>query len=404
MGALIDLTGQKFGLLTVLTRLADRKLPSGSRQPMWGCVCACGRRSAEEGRALRAGRAKTCRSCIRDPARTLRYGRVYVMVFPKAGVLKIGWRTSARRLVELQAAGGILIDEYRDVDKSWERVGREALAELFPPAFASRDDAAHVLPRGAGWTDCFRLAPRDIDLALHAILRAGIERGNDFGQNPPATTIWRRTLAGVQRARRSARGRCADAARAAGADRVGVAPAVGPRLDRTRVVSGRPDSPVDGSCDPRRPGARGSRTCSYVGAERPRVAGADIASGRVSARAIFNGLGERERGREGESAGARSRGRETARSGSHSAGGPRGRRDMDTLGSRALTPHRWISPGTSCAAARTSAGMPGSPGRNFRRVWSLRHSDHAPADVPRPTEVRAATFAVRGEAVGGVHQ
>lgn len=404
MGALIDLTGQKFGLLTVHKRLGDRTLPSGARQPMWGCICACGRRSAEEGRALRAGRAKTCRSCVRDPARTLRYGRVYVIVFPKAGVLKIGWRTSARRLIELQAAGGILIDEYRDVDKSWERVGREALAELFPPAFTSRQEAENVLPRGAGWTDCFRLAPRDIDLALHAILRAGIERGNDFGQNPPATPIWRQTLAGVQRARRSARGRRADDARAAGADRLGDTASVGPRVDRTRAVPGRPAGDVDRPCDPRRPGARGGRSRALLGAERPRVARPDLTEAPGATRAIFNGLGERERGREGESAGARSRGRETARTGQNRAGGPRGRGDLDTLGHRALAPHRCSSPGTSCTAARTSAGMPGSPRGDLRGVRAVRYSDHTSEDVPRSTEVRAAALSVRGAAVGGVRQ
>lgn len=272
MGALINLAGQQFGRLRVIKRLPDRVGPSGSRQPRWGCVCLCGRTTVEEGRALRGRRAMSCRVCVRDPSRMLKYGRVYLMYFPRWHVLKIGFHTSAVRTRELMAAGGYLIDEYRDVDKSWETHGILALAELFPPAFDSREDARRVLPRGSGWTDSFIVDPDDLDLAKWAVMRAGIRKGNDFGQNPPATPLWRATLDGFQRARRRARVRRADAARAAGAGGVGVPDPAGSGVDREAVVPGVPAGHVDGSRDPRRPRAGGHRPRPHVGAERPRVA------------------------------------------------------------------------------------------------------------------------------------
>ena len=38
----IDLTGQKFGRLTVIDRADDYVPPSGSKRPMWNCLCDCG--------------------------------------------------------------------------------------------------------------------------------------------------------------------------------------------------------------------------------------------------------------------------------------------------------------------------------------------------------------------------
>lgn len=42
MSALIDLTGRKFGRLTVIERAEDKVLPSGGRKTQWLCKCDCG--------------------------------------------------------------------------------------------------------------------------------------------------------------------------------------------------------------------------------------------------------------------------------------------------------------------------------------------------------------------------
>lgn len=397
MGALIDLTGQTFGMLTVKTRLPDKITRSGARQPVWGCVCVCGRRSAEEGRALRSHRALSCRRCVRDPSRMLRYGRVYLVYFPREQVLKIGFHTSTIRIKELIEAGGIRIDEYRDVDKSWERVGREALDEIFMPAFTSRDDARHVLPRGAGWTDCFTVTPDDLDLAKHVVMWAGIKKGNDFGENPPATPLWRRALDGIQHARRAARSRSTDTDRPTDPDERRLPDPARHPLDRRTAIPGRalglgsrPDHP---RCAP----PRGHRPRPHLGPERPRMARPlptwlhpkptcthrTLAHTRTAlAGPIFIGLGERER--------KRTRARGCTRTGTRARAG-RGPGAGRPLGSRVLTNYATCTPRTARSVASAPAGMPGSPQRDGHGgVRAMRHSGRATTDLPRSGQVRTA--------------
>lgn len=55
MGKLIDLTGQEFGILTVLNRA-----PSKQRKTYWHCRCRCGNEIDVESGNLRMGRTKSC--------------------------------------------------------------------------------------------------------------------------------------------------------------------------------------------------------------------------------------------------------------------------------------------------------------------------------------------------------
>ena len=57
--AIIDITGQKFGKLTVL-RLLDEKGPAG--QAMWECQCECGKIIKARGTSLRYGEITSCGS------------------------------------------------------------------------------------------------------------------------------------------------------------------------------------------------------------------------------------------------------------------------------------------------------------------------------------------------------
>jgi hypothetical protein len=52
---LIDLTGQKFGKLTVIKRVESDKL-----KPVWECLCECGNIKNIDGNALRQGTTKSC--------------------------------------------------------------------------------------------------------------------------------------------------------------------------------------------------------------------------------------------------------------------------------------------------------------------------------------------------------
>ena len=60
MGKLIDLTGQRFGHLTVIERGDDYISPSGIPTPKWKCQCDCGNIVDVESRSLRYGKTKSC--------------------------------------------------------------------------------------------------------------------------------------------------------------------------------------------------------------------------------------------------------------------------------------------------------------------------------------------------------
>lgn len=63
MGKFIDLTGQKFGRLTVIERVEDYISPSGYKKIRWLCQCECGNTTAVEASSLRTGHVKSC-GCI----------------------------------------------------------------------------------------------------------------------------------------------------------------------------------------------------------------------------------------------------------------------------------------------------------------------------------------------------
>lgn len=76
-----DLTGQVFGLLTVLNRRPERG--SGSREYLWDCLCVCGSRTVARTSHLNAGRKKSCGCFKAHHARKRRIvsGGGYVEIF-----------------------------------------------------------------------------------------------------------------------------------------------------------------------------------------------------------------------------------------------------------------------------------------------------------------------------------
>lgn len=71
MSVLIDLTGQKFGRLTVLCRGDDYIKPSGKRDPRWRCVCECGNIVEVIGYNLKRGKSTSC-GCYRNECSSVR--------------------------------------------------------------------------------------------------------------------------------------------------------------------------------------------------------------------------------------------------------------------------------------------------------------------------------------------
>lgn len=56
----IDLTGQRFGRLTVIKRAPDHFTKSGTRITMWNCICDCGKEKDVTANALRKGVTRSC--------------------------------------------------------------------------------------------------------------------------------------------------------------------------------------------------------------------------------------------------------------------------------------------------------------------------------------------------------
>lgn len=61
MGTLVDLTGQKFGRLTVLSYAGKR-----GKHALWHCKCDCGEVRIVQGRNLKTGNTVSCGCYIRE--------------------------------------------------------------------------------------------------------------------------------------------------------------------------------------------------------------------------------------------------------------------------------------------------------------------------------------------------
>lgn len=60
MGKFIDMTGQKFGRLTVVCRTENHIQPNGVSSIMWLCKCDCGNEIITSGMSLRRGCTQSC--------------------------------------------------------------------------------------------------------------------------------------------------------------------------------------------------------------------------------------------------------------------------------------------------------------------------------------------------------
>ena len=68
MGKIIDLTGQKFGKLTVIEK-SDKK-DTNKQHAYWLCLCECGNKVIVNSNSLRSGNTRSC-GCLRKPPNNL---------------------------------------------------------------------------------------------------------------------------------------------------------------------------------------------------------------------------------------------------------------------------------------------------------------------------------------------
>ena len=91
-----DLTGQPFGLLTVLYRCEDKVYGSGRARPQWMCQCVCGNYKKVPGDQLRNGHTQSCgclrvKNLIRQRFGKLVVRELYQRVTQPNGAVRIEW-------------------------------------------------------------------------------------------------------------------------------------------------------------------------------------------------------------------------------------------------------------------------------------------------------------------------
>lgn len=85
MGGFIDLTGQRFGRLTVIDRAPDKYGPKGYPETYWNCICDCGNTYQARSKGLRNGKCRSCGCERKEKNRTAllgqRFGHLTVIAF-----------------------------------------------------------------------------------------------------------------------------------------------------------------------------------------------------------------------------------------------------------------------------------------------------------------------------------
>lgn len=85
MSELKDLTGKRFGKLTVIDRAPSKITPKGQHKTMWNCVCDCGNASVVGTTNLLSGHTKSC-GCLQ---KTSRLGHIRDLTGQKFGRLTV---------------------------------------------------------------------------------------------------------------------------------------------------------------------------------------------------------------------------------------------------------------------------------------------------------------------------
>lgn len=93
MGKFKDLTGQRFGRLTVIERAEDGVAPSGSKKIRWLCQCDCGTTKIVCGSELNKGDTRSC-GCLRKEQLSQRFKKD--LSGQKYGRLTVQYQTYSR--------------------------------------------------------------------------------------------------------------------------------------------------------------------------------------------------------------------------------------------------------------------------------------------------------------------
>ena len=96
MGRFEDLTGRRFGELTVISRAPDYILPCGKPQVMWNCKCSCGKDIITRALQLKNGESKSCGHLQREIIRRMMSERKAYNTYDLSGEYGIGYDNNER--------------------------------------------------------------------------------------------------------------------------------------------------------------------------------------------------------------------------------------------------------------------------------------------------------------------
>lgn len=123
MSKLKDITGQKFSMLTVVSRAENAK----SGKAMWSCVCDCGRATIVSGSNLRNGSVKSCGCLLHKTSPTKTHGQSKTRLYRIWSAIKNRCKnTNVPSYKDYGARGITVCDEWACSFKEFEKWALES--------------------------------------------------------------------------------------------------------------------------------------------------------------------------------------------------------------------------------------------------------------------------------------
>ena len=112
IGTFIDLTGQRFGRLFVVERVANKHKPCGQQSTMWKCRCDCGNEVEVSTSGLRHGGTRSC-GCLQKEIASKKHKGFATIPFADLSGQKFGRLTVICRDIEYTDSSGASRYKYK---------------------------------------------------------------------------------------------------------------------------------------------------------------------------------------------------------------------------------------------------------------------------------------------------